>query len=110
VLVGASLVCIVTSIFARRGPGFVRPRRKFISCAPPETEYVVFVDWQQIVSLMIVGVTAAVLLWSKFRPRKFSLARDTHCGCSSPGQTAPQSTMIFRARRGERPQITVKMK
>jgi hypothetical protein len=62
------------------------------------------------VSLMIVGVTAAVLLWSKLRPRRFSLQRDTHCGCASPGRTAPQSTMTFRARRGERPQIIVKMK
>jgi hypothetical protein len=75
-----------------------------------ETSYVKSVDWQQIVSLAIVGITAAVLLWSKFRPRKFSLQKDTHCGCPSPGQAASQSSMIFRARRGERPQILVKMK
>jgi hypothetical protein len=67
-------------------------------------------DWQQMVSLGIVGVTAAVLLRSKLRPRKFSLQRDTHCGCSSANQSAPQSSMVFRARRGERPQITIKMK
>jgi len=66
------------------------------------------VDWQKIVSLAIVGVTAAVLLWSKFRPRKFSFQKDTHCGCASPSTTSPQSTMVFRARRGERPQIYIK--
>jgi hypothetical protein len=75
-----------------------------------EREYLAIVDWQHIVSLGIVGVTVAALVWSKFRPRKFRLERDTHCGCSSASHTAPQSTMVFRARRGERPQITVKMK
>jgi hypothetical protein len=80
------------------------------SCAPEETGYVEPVDWQKIVSLGIVGIAAAALLWSKFRPRKFSLERDTHCGCSTPGQSHSQSSMVFRARRGEKPQITVKMK
>jgi hypothetical protein len=80
------------------------------SCAGLETGYVVFVDWQQTVSLMVVGVTAAMFARARFRPRKFSLARDTHCGCASPNQTAPQNSMVFRARRGERPQIIVKMK
>jgi hypothetical protein len=68
------------------------------------------VDWQQVVSLGIVGATAGILLWSKLRPRKFDLKRDTHCGCSSPAEAAPKSSMIFRARRGERPEIIVKMK
>ena len=83
---------------------------KKTSCAPEETGYVACVDWQKIVSLGIVGIAAAALLWSKFRRRKFSLQRDTHCGCSSASDTNPQSTMVFRARRGEKPQIIVKMK
>ena len=83
---------------------------KKTSCAPGETEYVGFVDWQKMVSLGIVGVAAAALLWSKFRPRKFSLERDTHCGCSPASQSNPQSSMVYRARRGEKPQIIVKMK
>jgi len=80
------------------------------SCAAEETEYVDAVDWQKIVSLGIVGIAAAALLWSKFRPRKFSLERDTHCGCSPVGESNPQSSMVFRARRGEKPRIIVKMK
>ncbi|HEX4645159.1 MAG TPA: hypothetical protein VH598_06075 [Verrucomicrobiae bacterium] len=81
-----------------------------ISCAATEWGYVDAVDWQQIVSLAIVGLSAALLLRSKFRPRKFSLQRDTHCGCAPVGRSAPQNSIVFRARRGERPQVVVKMK
>jgi hypothetical protein len=66
-------------------------------------------DWQQMVSLGIVGIAAFLLLRARFAPRKFSLQHDTHCGCSSPGQSAPQSSIVFRARRGQRPEIVVKM-
>jgi hypothetical protein len=67
-------------------------------------------DWQQIIALVIVGLTAGIFLWSRFRPRKFSLERDTHCGCGKGSQDAPKSSIVFRARKGEKPQITVKMK
>jgi hypothetical protein len=61
-------------------------------------------------SLVVVGVTAGLFLRSSLKPRKFSLERDTHCGCASASQSTPQSSIVFRARRGERPQIIVKMK
>jgi hypothetical protein len=80
------------------------------SCVSGQRGYVCYVNWEEIVALGIVGVTAMLFAWSALRPRKFSLQRDTHCGCSSPGQTSPGNTMVFRARRGERPQILVKMK
>jgi hypothetical protein len=67
-------------------------------------------DWQQIIALVIVGLTAGIFLWNRFKPRKFSLERDTHCGCGKAGQDAPRSSIVFRARKGEKPQITVKMK
>jgi hypothetical protein len=67
-------------------------------------------DWQQLVSLAIVGAAAALLLWGRFRPRKFSFQRDTHCGCSAAGGNAPQHSIIFRARKGERPQVVIKPK
>jgi hypothetical protein len=67
-------------------------------------------DWQQLVSLTIVGAAAALLLWSRFRPRKFSFQRDTHCGCSSHAGAAPQQSIIFHARKGERPEILIKNK
>src|ERR1700757_2091446 len=80
------------------------------SCVVGEREYLGNVDWQQVISLGIVGAAAAGLGWSKFRPRKARLGCDSHCGCSSPAHSTLQSTMVFRARRGERPQIIVKMK
>jgi len=67
-------------------------------------------DWQQLVSLAIVGIAAGALLWSRFRPRKFSFHRDTHCGCSAGSQSGPQQSIVFRARKGERPQVLVKTK
>jgi hypothetical protein len=66
-------------------------------------------DWQQLVSLAIVGATVAVLVWSRFRRKKFSFERDTHCGCAS-GREAPGYSVVFRARKGGRPEIFVKMK
>ncbi len=67
-------------------------------------------DWQQIAALGIVSATAAMFLWAKVRPRKFSFQRDTHCGCASPGQVTPKSSIVFHARKGERPRIVVKIK
>jgi hypothetical protein len=72
--------------------------------------YVVGMDWQQVASLSLVGVTAAMFLWAKLRPRKFSFQRNTHCGCSSVGQSAPGASIVFHARKGERPRIVVKSK
>jgi hypothetical protein len=69
------------------------------------------VNWQQFVSLLIVAVTAALLLWTKFRRRKFSFERDTHCGCAAANvHSPPRHSVIYRARKGERPEIVVKMK
>jgi hypothetical protein len=68
-------------------------------------------NWQQLVSLTIVGVAAALLLGKQFRRRKFSFARDTHCGCGcgSSQDTRSQPNVILRARKGERPQMVIKM-
>lgn len=67
-------------------------------------------DWQQPVALSIVAMTAALFLRPKFRPRKFSFARDTHCGCSPATQSAPKSSIIFRARKGGQREVIVKMR
>jgi hypothetical protein len=58
--------------------------------------------------LMVVAATAAALLWGRFRRRKFSFARDTHCGCSTSGPPSAQGSIVFRARKGERPQVVLK--
>jgi len=68
-------------------------------------------DWQQFVSLSIVAAAAAVFIGKRFQRRKFSFERDTHCGCSAAGHpSGSQSTVIYRARKGHRPEIQVKMK
>jgi hypothetical protein len=67
-------------------------------------------DWQQVTALLIVATAAALLAWGRLRRRKFKFGRDTHCGCSSPAGTAPQSSIVFHARKGEAPRVFVKMK
>lgn len=66
-------------------------------------------DWQEGVALSIVAVTAGVFLWRRVRRRKFSFQRDTHCGCSSNSDTLPPS-VTYRARKGARPEVIVKMR
>ena len=102
----------------RRAHGEILAGRREVSskwwemkgCAGRERGYVEGVNWQEIVVLAIVGTTAGLFVWNRLRPRKFSLAKDTHCGCSGPGEVGRGSSMVFRARRGERPQVIVKMK
>jgi len=67
-------------------------------------------DWQEITALSIVAATAVVFAAKKFRRKKFSFQRDTHCGCSSGGGAVPGSSIVFHARKGERGQIIMKMK
>ena len=67
-------------------------------------------DWQQLVSLGIVACAALCLAGSRLRRRKFSFERETPCGCSGARGTAPQGSMVFRARKGERPEVRVRMK
>lgn len=71
--------------------------------------YVGCMDWQQLVSLTIVALAAGLLLASKFRRRRFNFQKDTHCGCSAGGPAAAQQSIVFRARKGQRPEVLVKM-
>ena len=72
--------------------------------------YVSLVNWQTITSLVIVALAAAGLLWGRFRRRKFDFHRDTHCGCASPSESTTHESIIFHARKGERPQVIIKKK
>jgi len=77
-------------------------------CEPAGMVYLAGMDWQQAVSLFIVAITAGVFLRARLHRRKFKFQQDTHCGCSSPGGAASQNSIVFHARKGERPQIIVK--
>ena len=81
-----------------------------IGCANRFCGYVASMDWQKAVSLAIVGMVAGLFLWARFRRRKFSFERDTHCGCSARGPVEVKSSIVFHARKGGRPEILVKMK
>jgi len=94
------------------GPKFNRESggKKNHGCRRGISGYVAGVNWQTVVSLIIVTLAAAGLLWGWLRRRKFSFARDTHCGCSASEHLPNASSIIFHARKGERPQIIVKNK
>ena len=65
-------------------------------------------DWQQLAALAIVGVAAFLLIRSRLRPRGNCLSKDNPCGCSATGP-APKGSITYRARKGERPQVIVKI-
>ena len=67
-------------------------------------------DWQQMVSLLVVASAAMLLAGSKFRRWKFSLERDTHCGCAAMQEASPQSSIVFRARNEQHAEVLVKMR
>jgi len=66
-------------------------------------------NWQQVISLLVVALVAGLFLRGCLRRRKFSFERDTHCGCSAAGPGG-KGSIFFHARKGERPVVTAKMR
>jgi hypothetical protein len=79
-------------------------------CASAVPDYLPAMDWQQVASLLIVAAAAVPTRGATLRRRRFQFGRDTHCGCTSPAQHAPKSSIVFHARKGEKPTVHVKMK
>jgi len=88
----------------------MRTRAGTISCATHVWGYVATMDWQQLVSLVLVASAAGLLLERSLRRRRFSFERDTHCGCASASGSSSRSSIVFRARKGARPEVLVKMR
>ncbi len=65
-------------------------------------------DWQQIIALAIVGIAAFLLIRSQLRPRSRCGGSGQVCGCAGNSGPTPKGSIVFRARKGERPQIIVK--
>ena len=67
-------------------------------------------DWQQWVSLTIVAAAAGLLLRRKLRRPRFGFEHGGACGCAGASGSSPKSSIVFRARKGQRPSVTVKMR
>lgn len=65
-------------------------------------------DWQEAVALTVVAATAALLLWGRFRPRRGSFSKASHCGCATPSLTAQAPIITYHARKGQRPVVIVR--
>jgi hypothetical protein len=85
-----------------------KSRVKNPDCRRRNSGYVAVVNWQTVISLGIVSLAATSLLWGRLRHRKFSFARDTHCGCAGNEHVPNTSSIVFHVRKGERPKILVK--
>jgi hypothetical protein len=62
-------------------------------------------DWQQMAALGVVAATAGLFARAKWRRRKFSFERDTHCGCAAGPR---RGSIVFKARKGGQTTITMK--
>jgi hypothetical protein len=65
-------------------------------------------DWQQVTALSVVVLTAGLFGLARWRrSRKARLPCDSGCGCGSQA-APPRETVIYHARKGQRPEIIVK--
>jgi len=63
-------------------------------------------DWQEMVALAIVAVTAGLFVRERFRPKGIGAKRG--CGCTgASGGAASMPRILYRARKGERAQLIV---
>jgi hypothetical protein len=67
-------------------------------------------DWQQLVSLVIVAAAGILLVRGKLRRPRFSFERDTACGCGGARGQASAGSIVFHTRKGQRPEVLVRMK
>jgi len=65
-------------------------------------------NWQTPIALAVVALTAAIFAWRRFRPRRFSFAKDTPCGCVSPKGGVRPPGYVIEGKRGELPRVTLK--
>jgi hypothetical protein len=64
-------------------------------------------DSQEIIALGIVAATAGIFLWNRLQKRS-RLHGGHACNCSHQGSHTTQPSILYSARKGERPVITVK--
>jgi hypothetical protein len=77
-------------------------------CEEDPMAYSYGVDWQQSLSLGIVAVTAGLFIAARIRRRRDPLKRHSPCGCAGSSQCAPKQGIIYRGRKGERPEMVIR--
>lgn len=66
-------------------------------------------NWQEIVALGVVGSAAFLLLRPLLRPPAPLRSPANPCGCSAVGAGGSKASIIVRSRKGERPQVILRM-
>jgi hypothetical protein len=62
---------------------------------------------QEFAALAIVAVTAGIFAWRLLRPRQFHSRKGSACGCPGSSSAPPTERIIFKARKGQTPQILI---
>jgi hypothetical protein len=65
-------------------------------------------EWQQVIALGIVVITAMLFVFSRFRKRKGFFKKGGTCGCSAGGSAQPGASITFHTRKGQRPEVIVR--
>jgi hypothetical protein len=66
-------------------------------------------DWQEMVALGLVAMTVVFWSWRAWRSHRAPLRNLHACHCP-PGSATPGGSIVFHARKGERPQVRVKFR
>ncbi len=68
------------------------------------------VNWQEPAALVVVVLTAGILGWRWWRRRRAALSPGgaCRCGCAASLSSPPRETLVYRARKGQRPQLIVR--
>jgi hypothetical protein len=85
-------------------------RKKYDGCRLNDSGYLGRMDWQEVVSLVIVAAAVALLFWGNLRRRKQVFACQSHCLCPKANALNSNPSVVFRGRKGEPPEIITRMK
>jgi hypothetical protein len=88
----------------------LQPSGAHSGCGNARGDYGENVNWQDIVAISVVATTAGLLLWGRFRKRRFNFQRDTHCGCTGSSDVNAGKSVVFHARRDGERKVIMKMR
>ena len=65
-------------------------------------------DWQEGLALALGALTAMLLVRRWFRLRNGRKTGKARCGCLAATATPPRGSIVYSARKGERPRILIR--